>query len=1710
MDGNLGKADVPHWFWIVMFWALLHAFHVTSVMSPPHLGEEFLVAFQQNGDQRTLRSDFRLLLLTGPSPSTTATISMKRPGLRMTVQAAANQPILVKIPPQAEMVGSQLFENAVVVKTTAAVTTVMINDKPSAADSAVIIPVHRWGTEYHVVTPSPGPAHYSQFVVATWDQPTTVNVHLNADVTFRGKLHPRGSTITILLEPFQAAQIQSAADLSGTRVVAQRPIAIFSGHTCVGRLSRCDHMVEQLRPITQWGTTFIVPPVPFRGQSNVAYISAAQPTLVKGHGEVTETTRELQPNHAVLYGAQSGKGLFLTSDAGIQVFLLGNGRNSGGVTFMPFFVTVPDVTSYCNSYGIVTLEGYDNRVLLVAKTAETSRILLNQRPLGSTAWEPVPGTEYSWIGINLGSGFGIHRVEHETAAFGAWSIGTGEGKRYGAEGACDSDPCRKVQCRPKETCHLDKGAPICRHDYLGTCTGSPSLQYHTFDGAPVSIHGGCKYTLTRYCGADPTLEPFSVEEGWSQDRSEAPLANVYVYAYNVSIRAGGGRTIQVNNKSTDLPVTLEAGKIRIFQNEGRTILQTDFGLQVTYDEDQVIMVAVPSSYFGATCGLCGNFNEDTEDEAMVPNGIPGEGDEGWAESWRDPSCQKDCGDQETPWDTEGCGINANSTSSTSNTSSTSSSSSTSSTSSTTSSCFHNNRFYKLHEEFWEDSSCHKRCRCEGTGIVKCNPGKCKSQEKCVTVNGISKCEPNKHYTCIGTGDPHYTTFDGKRFDFQGSCIYQFAALCTPKPMLVPFNVTVENNHRGSRAVSFTKTVTLEVYGSVISMSQEHPRKVKVDGTFVSLPFTHPHFSVFHRGVHGFVVTDFGLTVTFDWYSYARAILPRAYSGAVCGLCGNANGDPEDDFVTPGGHHAPDETRLGESWKVGDVPGCSAGCGDQCPVCDTSRVQPYRGDRYCGVIAQAGGPFQKCHGVIDPKPFLQDCAFDACHYRGHRDTVCQGVAAYVTACQSHGVDVETWRTVEFCDLSCPPHSHYELCGSPCQPTCLTPSIPAACPDSPCSEGCFCDHGYILSGSDCVPRSECGCEYHGRYYQKDIEFYPSCRERCRCGANGAVTCQEAYCGAHEECRVEDGVLGCHPTGYGRLVVSGDPHYVTFDGRSFNIPGSCTYILAQLCKPAPRLVNFTVLVEHEAGSHGDLVTMKRVVVSIHGYTVTMERGRRWEVKVDSERYTLPLVMEDNKLRIGQEGNNIVLHTTAGVRVLYNVATFLLITVPNIYRGRLCGLGGDYDGDPSDDFRLPTGALAGNTQEFITSWKIPEKDGACSDGCEDGMCGECDVTNTASYSRNGSCGIIRDAEGPFQACHPHVSPMEYFTHCVHDLCAAGGDRGALCHALQAYVAACQAAGAVVKPWRTKEFCPLSCPPNSHYELCTRTCDVTCAALVGPAPCTWGCFEGCQCNEGFVFDGETCVSPEHCGCFHMGRYLKAGETVTFNNCSKECHCHPLRGLVCRDMQCHLDQVCATHDGSQVCTKSEGHCQITPGATLTTFDGVPGLLLASGTYKVSALCDEEAPDWFKVVVEVSDCHDMNVPAATAAIVFVREGVVSVNGNMEVWVNGLFTRLPATISDSVSVTSSPGNVTVTHRSGMSVTVTRDGEATITVASNLAARLCAPCGNFNGNPRDDLKLPDGRDAQSVGEVVDMWKSRDFAGCHISHQIRQEVDAPIYPAP
>lgn len=138
-----------------------------------------------------------------------------------------------------------------------------------------------------------------------------------------------------------------------------------------------------------------------------------------------------------------------------------------------------------------------------------------------------------------------------------------------------------------------------------------------------------------------------------------------------------------------------------------------------------------------------------------------------------------------------------------------------------------------------------------------------------------------------------------------------------------------------------------------------------------------------------------------------------YSGQTCGLCGNFNGNPNDEFHTPSGAVVSTPQEFGTAWKVPGNYSCSDGCGSSCPQCADER--PARAQ--CHVIQAANGPFSFCHEVVDPTPYFNDCVFDVCVSGNQgQDLLCRAIQAYVSACQSANVQIYPWRENTTCSKS----------------------------------------------------------------------------------------------------------------------------------------------------------------------------------------------------------------------------------------------------------------------------------------------------------------------------------------------------------------------------------------------------------------------------------------------------------------------------------------------------------------------------------------------------------------------------------------------------------------------------------------------------------------------------------------------------------------------
>ncbi|XP_060028291.1 uncharacterized protein LOC132532997 [Erinaceus europaeus] len=423
-----------------------------EVTSDPddNLREEFLTVFMQNFNPETSNTSLHLLVTSMSDKAASVSVLSHADNTSLKVTVRPGHTVKVNIGSKAEMVGSTTFRHAVVVHSDQRVSVQAVNAKKATADVTQLRPVSALGTEYFVFTP-PRAWASPEFAVVAGATGARVDMQLKGAVTFQGKSYPAGDVLSVTLQPYEVAQVQSDSDLSGSKVTASSPVAVFSGYTCAKKHTNCDHVVEQLLPTSAWGTHYVVATLNSQNLYDLAYVVASQPTkLTYNHGGTTGS-QQLKEGEVAEFEVRPSRPLHLTADKGIQVLLFGTGASKDGVTYDPYLVLVPDVASYCSSYVVKTVPGSKGVALMVAPTKTTKQFTLDDHTLGDQlTWTAVPGSEFSFAETDLGSEDTNH-VAKAPANFGLLTFGMDQYIGYGTSTACDQRKTQEVSMTPRNT-----------------------------------------------------------------------------------------------------------------------------------------------------------------------------------------------------------------------------------------------------------------------------------------------------------------------------------------------------------------------------------------------------------------------------------------------------------------------------------------------------------------------------------------------------------------------------------------------------------------------------------------------------------------------------------------------------------------------------------------------------------------------------------------------------------------------------------------------------------------------------------------------------------------------------------------------------------------------------------------------------------------------------------------------------------------------------------------------------------------------------------------------------------------------------------------------------------------------------------------------------------------------------------------------------------
>nr|XP_046205168.1 mucin-5AC-like [Oncorhynchus gorbuscha] len=459
------------------------------------------------------------------------------------------------------------------------------------------------------------------------------------------------------------------------------------------------------------------------------------------------------------------------------------------------------------------------------------------------------------------------------------------------------------------------------------------------------------------------------------------------------------------------------------------------------------------------------------------------------------------------------------------------------------------------------------------------------------------------------------------------------------------------------------------------------------------------------------------------------------------------------------------------------------------------------------------------------------------------------------------------------------------GLECQKSCNI--LDMACISTECISGCMCPSGLVSDGKGgCIKPDLCPCSHNGATYQPGDRIKVDCNT-CTC-KDRKWQCTTNLC-------------------LGTCAIYGDGHYITFDGKRFTFEGDCEYTLTKdYCGSNNANGSFRVITENIPCGTTGTTCSKAIKLFLGNNELILTEGNYQVV----ERNTGEAV----PYQIRTMGIYLVIEANNGLILMWDRKTSMFIKLNPQFKGHVCGLCGNYDGNANNDFTTRSQAVVVNPLDFGNSWKV-------SASCPDAKNKRSPCTANPyrqSWSQK-QCSIIQSKV--FTDCHSKVDPSPFYDACVTDSCAcdSGGDCECFCTAVAAYAEACNEAGACIA-WRSPQICPLFCdyynPPGEcewHYKACGAQCMKTCRNPSGSCstqiPPLEGCYPKCPPAQPF-FDEDImkCVEKEQCGCYGRdGKHYNNGEKVqTTENC-QTCYCNSVT------VDCKYDvQACTcTYNGNK-------------------------------------------------------------------------------------------------------------------------------------------------------------------------------------------------------
>ena len=276
-------------------------------------------------------------------------------------------------------------------------------------------------------------------------------------------------TNTVIIQRFQTFYLQvRGGDISGTRVIANKPISFLSGHECANvPLTNypCDMLIEQVPPVDTWGTEVVTIPLITREEDVIKVFASQASTTVNitctdiSSGMVTSDPsftldrngfRELVISDYTLIRSNNPIGVFQFSTCY---------TTDNNIFSDPFMLWVPSCEQYRDSFAVAPAPFHSSiertvwrrfayvnytNIAVPAEYFNASMITIDNNPIDASEFSTIRRSDNSIWGygarLTLDAGAQVIRHQDPNAALSVTIYGFSNQQSWGCTGGTGLAP----------------------------------------------------------------------------------------------------------------------------------------------------------------------------------------------------------------------------------------------------------------------------------------------------------------------------------------------------------------------------------------------------------------------------------------------------------------------------------------------------------------------------------------------------------------------------------------------------------------------------------------------------------------------------------------------------------------------------------------------------------------------------------------------------------------------------------------------------------------------------------------------------------------------------------------------------------------------------------------------------------------------------------------------------------------------------------------------------------------------------------------------------------------------------------------------------------------------------------------------------------------------------------------------------------------------